>query len=369
MLKYANEAGARGAGWALLVAALSVGCSASTTAGGANGSTSSSSSSGGANGTGSSSGSSGEADASGAAACADDAGVSTSGATVWTDGTSQATTVTIAAGSTTIIAPGATISMAAAAGLVVRGTLVASSVCGAHANLAWPSGATAGITVAQGGLLRLDGVDISGAASALNLLGGATAEYDHGTITGATTPFFVGAAATLNTNGATVTGTRGASSIVGSLVATNLDYDSNGNSGIFANDASTLDIRNSKLHGSGPVTDMVISGGSVGGTIHVQNTEIYQVHCAFHFEPVKTFDISYTNMHDNAFGFMLYGSATAGGTMTYSNVDATNAVPFSTALNNGPITFDHCYIPAGLAAAPVTITNPASSPVAGTGQM
>jgi hypothetical protein len=303
--------------------------------------------------------------------CTDDAGASMSGATLWTDGTSKTASVVIAAGSTVVIAPGATITMGANAPITVYGTLVASSACAAHAKVVWPAGAgsTTGITVASAGSVRLDGVDISGAAAALNVHGGAVAEYDHGTIDGSAAPFTVAAGGTLNSTGAAVTRALGESPISGSLTVSYLDYDSNGNAGIIAEDSSTLDIRNSKLHGIGPSADMIVSAGYTGGTIHVQNTEIYEVHCAFHFSPVSTFDISYTNMHDNAYGFMLFGSGAAGGTVKYSNIDSSNSVAFAPAGTNGPITYDHCYMPGASSSAPIVVTNPVSSPVPGAGPM
>jgi len=102
----------------------------------------------------------------------------------------------------------------------------------------------------------------------------------------------------------------------------------------------------------------------------VKNTEIYEVHCAFHFQPVNTFAISYANLHDNAFGFMLYGSGPLGGSMTYSNdVAASGEFGFSVAGTNGPITFDHDYISDNSTGAGVTITNAATATVPGTGAM
>ncbi len=376
MLKRAN---ANGVGWAAGAVAMCVGCSSAPMSSGSgatgpssssSGAAASSSSSGGGTGSSSGAGASGSS-SGGAATCTEDAGVSASGATVWTDGMSQAASTTIAAGTTVVIAPGATINLGAAATIVVSGTLVASSACGSHAQLVWPAGASSasGITVAAGGVLRLDGVDISGASLPLYVQGTGTAEYDHGTLNNVATPFNV--SGTLTTNGATVTGTRGTSSVSGSFTATGLDYNSNGNSGIVATDNATLDIQNSTLHGTGPVADMVISGGTIGATVNVAHTEIYGVHCAFHFDAAKTFTISYTNMHDNAYGFMLFGSGTTGGTMTYSNLDATNSLSFATTPSNGPITFDHCFIPVPQVTSPpvVTITNPSSSPVAGVGPM
>jgi hypothetical protein len=291
---------------------------------------------------------------------------------MWNDGMAIAGSTTIAAGTTVAVAAGAKITLAASAMITVNGTLLASD-CATHASLTWAAGAGqgTGITVASGGTLKIDGVDIMGAGTALNVQGGGSAEYDDGTITSAVAPFQVASGGTLTTNGATVTGTRGTSSINGTIVATGLDYNSDGNSGIVGTDGTTMSFTNSKLHGNGPTADMLISGGVAGATITVKNTEIYMVHCAFHFQPVNTFTISYANLHDNAFGFMLYGSSpTLGGTMTYSNDVATSGeFGFSVAGTNGPITFDHDYIPDGVAGQGVAITNASTTSVSGTGAM
>ena len=307
----------------------------------------------------------------GSPSCPSDAGPAATGAALWADGTFQTSAVTIAAGTTVVIAPGATVKMGAMVTIMVEGTLVAHSACGTHARLAWPTGAAAatGIVVASGGSLVLDGVDVTGASAPLTVLGGATAQYDHATIDGAAAPFSVALGGALKTTGAAVVNTQGSSSISGSLVAGYLDYDANGNSGILGEDSAQIDISNSKLHGNGPIADMVISEGSTGASIRVSHTEIYDVHCAFHFEPVTTFDLSYMNIHNNAYGFMLYGSGPSGGTVTYSNIDTSNLVAFDPAGTNGAITFDHCYVPRGAATGPVAVSNPASSTVAGTGPM
>jgi hypothetical protein len=354
---------------ALLLAATVVGCSASGPSGNAPGERTQKPVVGGA---GPDASAPGTSFAGGSPSCPGDAGPAASRAITWVDGTSHVSGVIIASGMTVVIAPGAAIGMGATAGITVQGTLIAHSACGPHAQLTWPAGAasTSGIVVTSGGTLVLDGVDVTGANAALTVLGGADAEYDHARIDGATAPFTVAPGGILKTTGAAVINAQGASSISGALVAAYLDYNANGNSGIVADDSASIDIRHSRLHGDGPDADMVISQGSTGATaIHVSNTEIYDVHCAFHFEPVTTFDISYTNIHDNAFAFMLYGSGPAGGTISYSNVGTSNQVAFDPAGTNGTITFDHCYIPGGAPAAPVVISNPAASPVAGTGPM
>lgn len=269
---------------------------------------------------------------------------------------------------TVTIAPGATVTVAANATINVAGTLTASSATGTHAKLTG-TGWT-GISVASGGTLTLDGVDITGASSPLATLAGATkAEYDDGTITGAAAPFNVAKATTLGTMHATVTGTLGSSSISGSLVASFLDYDSNGNEGLVTMDpTATESIEDSKLHGSGPVADMVVSG-SGAASIHIAYTSITNVHCGFHFNAIDAFDVSYTNVESNSYGFMLYGSSGTGTrSVKYSNVDQNGIAYDTTPGANGPITFDYDYITGTQNPADaVSVTNAATATVTGTG--
>ena len=333
------------------------------------GGSSSGSSSGGSSG-GSSSGSSGGSGsgaASSSGASSSGGGATISADTTWADGQQVTGNTTIAAGVTVTIAPGATVTVGANALITVEGTLMASSATPKHAALtgtAWT-----GISVGSGGTLSLDGVDVTGAATALATLTGATkAEYDDGTITAATTPFNVAKGTTLGIKNGTVTGTKGTSQVAGSLVASYLDYDSNGNEGITTTDpTATESFEDCKLHGSGPTTDMVISGTGAA-SIHVAYTDISNVHCGFHFNTITAFDVSYTNVESNSYGFMLYGSTGTGTrSVTNSNIDQ-NTVAFDTEGSNGPITFDSDYITGTQTPGDaVSVTNPKTAAVTGTG--
>jgi hypothetical protein len=184
-------------------------------------------------------------------------------------------------------------------------------------------------------------------------------------------PFSVAAGGALTTKGSTVTNTQGGSQVAGAFTASHLDYDSNGNPGITTtNPAATLSVEDSTLHGAGPVADFLVSSGGAA-TFHVAYTDISNVHCAFHFDNITAFDISYTNIHGNAYGFMLYGSSgptTAMRTVSYSNVAGNTTYAYDTLGRNGPIQFDHCYVTGqtnpGKA---VTVTNAQMATVAGTG--
>jgi hypothetical protein len=268
---------------------------------------------------------------------------------------------------TVTIAPGATVNVTAGSTISVAGTLTASSAA-THASLTGTNWTA--LSVASGGTLTLDGVDITGAGTALQTQAGAVkAEYDHGTITGAATPFDIAKGTTLGTKNAAVTGTKGTARIAGALVASYLDYDSNGNEGITTIDpTATESIEDSKLHGSGPVADMVVSATGAA-SIHIAYTDITNVHCGFHFDAIDAFDVSYTNVESNSFGFMLYGSSGTGTrSVTYSNVDQNQIAYDTTSGNNGPIVFDHDYITGTQTPADsVTVTNAATAAVTGTG--
>ncbi|HEY6461091.1 MAG TPA: hypothetical protein VIY73_13095, partial [Polyangiaceae bacterium] len=165
-----------------------------------------------------------------------------------------------------------------------------------------------------------------------------------------------------------VAGTLGTSRIAGALVASYLDYDSNGYEGITTIDpTATLSIEDSKLHGSGPVADFVVSS-SGAASIHIAYTDITNVHCGFHFDTIDAFDVSYSNVESNAYGFMLYGSSGTGTrSVSNSNIDQ-NQIAYDTEGNNGPITFDGDYVTGtqtpGTA---VSVSNAASAKVSGTG--
>ncbi len=293
-------------------------------------------------------------------------GATTNGSMTWSDGQQITSSITIAAGDVVTIAPGATVTLAPNATLTVAGTLTASSASPTHAKLTG-TGWT-GIVVASGGTLTLDGVDIAGASAALDVQGGAAkAEYDDGTINGAALPFNVEKGAALTTAHATVTTAMGGSQVSGAFTATHLDYDSNGYAGITTADpAATLSIEQSTLHGSGPFADFLVSAGGAA-SFHVAYTDISNVHCGFHFDAITGFDISYTNIHGNAFGFMLYGSSgNATRSVSYSNVDNNTDYAYAAEGNNGLITFDHCYV-TGQTTSGVTVTNPETAAVGGTG--
>jgi hypothetical protein len=289
-----------------------------------------------------------------------------SASTTWADGQQIAVSTAIAAGVTVTIAPGATVTFASGTSLTIEGTLTAASATGTHATLTAAAGGTwTGLVVASGGTLALDGVDITSAATAIETQGGNTAAtYDDGTITGAATPFKVDKGSTLSTTHGTTSGTQGASAVLGSFTASYLTYAKGASSeGIVMQDpTATMSIEDSTLTGSGPAGDMVVS--ATGASLHMAYSTISNVHCAFHFDSIDAFDVSYTTADGNAWAAMLYGSTPGAG--PYSIKDSNFAQNSSYALDeegtNGTITVDSCYI-AGQDQG-VTATNPKSAAIA-----
>jgi hypothetical protein len=234
----------------------------------------------------------------------------------WNDGQQISGAITIMPGASVTVAPGAKITAASGTSITVQGTLTASSQT-THASITGTS--WSGIIVASGGTMQLVGVDLAGAG--IDVKGGATAaSYDYGAISGASSPFAVEAMGKLETSHSTVSA-MGASSVAGELDAAYLDYNTNGSEGIYSqNAAAILKIDNSRLYGTGTSSgDFIsISGASL---VHLAHTEIHGVHCAFHFNAVDTIDVSYMDIHDNSYGFMLYGSSNTGTrSITYSNI-------------------------------------------------
>ncbi|HEX3343677.1 MAG TPA: hypothetical protein VHS09_03850, partial [Polyangiaceae bacterium] len=87
------------------------------------------------------------------------------------------------------------------------------------------------------------------------------------------------------------------------------------------------------------------------------------------FDAVDAFDVSYSNVETNSYGFMLYGSSGTGTrSVAYSNVDQNQIAYDTTSGNNGPIVFDHDYITGTQTPADaVSVTNASTAAVTGTG--
>jgi hypothetical protein len=97
----------------------------------------------------------------------------------------------------------------------------------------------------------------------------------------------------------------GASIVSGTLVADRLSYDKAGNPGMVI--TGSLRLTHSVLYGNGRFEgDMLTT--SKAQEITVSDTEIRDVHCAFHLVGVGKLALDRLSIHDNAYGFMAYGS-------------------------------------------------------------
>lgn len=295
------------------------------------------------------------------------------GTSSWTNGQSIASNLTIAAGQSVVIDPGATVDVGAGVTITVLGLL---SACSASSHAKLTGGSWVGLVVGSGGTVALDGVDITGASAALDVQGGGTAEYDDGTIASSKQPINVAKGGTLGTKHSTFSGVTGGCSVAGSFTASFLTYTAPAVGpatfdGITTTDPTAqLSVEDSTFTGPGPngvLHDMLVS--NTAAKFHVAYTNISNMHCGFHINGLSEMDISYVNDDSNAYGFMLYGSGGAGPfTVTYSNL-TSNGEDYSTLGQNSPITFDHDHMTDMVSdlGNVVSTTNAQSSTIPGTG--
>lgn len=163
------------------------------------------------------------------------------------------------------------------------------------------------MVVGKGGTATLNGVMVKGAGLASET-GARAVSLTSSTISSAATPLDVAAGSTVVLTDVKVTAVKGVSVVKGALEATRLSYDKGGESGmVISGAASSLSLKGSHLFGNGLFeSDMVIT--SDAGNVTVVDTEINKVHCAFHVVGVTRLTVSGSSLHDDAYGFMAYGS-------------------------------------------------------------
>ena len=329
------------------------------TGGGAAPSTSSGGSSVGAAGSSGGSSSGGPASSSGSSS-----GSAVSASTTWANGMTITEATTIPAGVTVTIANGATITVSADIAITVEGTLIATAAT-PHATMTgtgWK-----GMVIPTGGTITADSLDITGAATPMDVTGNVT--YDHGTITAPTVPIDVELGGTLSMTGATITGSLGTSNINGSFTASYLDYDRNVSEGVTIGSASAVvKIDNSIFHGANFTGgDMIVTNACASLTM--THTEITGCHCAYHFNDITSFDLENMDLHGDSYGFMMYGSSPTSGTRVFasSNVETMAVAGISELGTNGAITVSGVYFDSSsaldLTNREITVTSPASSPL------
>ncbi len=286
----------------------------------------------------------------------------------WQDGKTITASVVIPVGVTVTIAPGAKITCSANVTITVLGTLTASSATPTHAKLTGTK--WTGIIAKGKGTVTLDGVDITGATVAAIEDGSTTpAIYDNGTIDKSGSAFGVALGANLSTHHATVTAPNNYIRVEGSFTASYLDYDANGVYCVYTDNlAAKVFIEDSRFHG-GTSGDPDLLNSFGAALFHVAYTDITGAHCGFHFQSVDVVEIDHVTVHGVTNGADLWGSSKIGAhTITSSNFQNL-ALGFDEKGTNGPITVMGCYIgsPNKLTTSAVTISNPASMPIANAG--
>jgi len=170
----------------------------------------------------------------------------------------------------------------------------------------------------------------------------------------------------------TVARAREQSFIDGVLTATSLDYNKGEGEGFTAvKGTAQITIAHSRLSGDGPNTGDMLSMRS-GNSLTVTSTEITGAHCAFHLVGLNSLALNHANIHDNAYGFMMYQTSSRGTrVITSSNIDNNRdyGIDEGSASNtNGPITVTNSYIAQNgkdlaLFTHAITVTSPATVPI------
>ena len=259
----------------------------------------------------------------------------------WNSQTKITGVVTIPAGTVVTVAPRTKITVGAGAKVIVSGQLLA------------PKG------------LTLTGSDWQG------LVVNGKAVLTDFVEKGALQSFHVGTGGVLEINGGDISGTRGASLVDGTFVARNIQYVKGGGDGITSSMASAkISVDGSKFSGPARGAGDFFSL-SDGQSLSVTNSSITKVHCAFHIMGLKNMQLDNVYIENNAYGFMMYGSSDVG-VLTIKNTTITNNNfgfdEGGSDTRNGVITITNSYIKKnqtdlGLFTNKVKILSPSSKPI------
>lgn len=255
---------------------------------------------------------------------------------LWNSQTQIKGTVTIPVGETVTVAPSSVIKLSPGSQIVVNGELLA------------PGG------------LTLVGTNWNG----LVVVGSATISAFNES--GAKMPFRVAGGGKLTIHGGTISGVNGSSEVEGLLKADGITYNKGSGVGISSNNGTAdISIDHSTLLGAGRNSGDFF--GIYGAkSITLTNSQMAGAHCAFHVMGLQNMKLNNDNIHNNAYGFMMYGSS-AIGTRSITNTSiANNNFGFDeggASTKNGVITISHSYIKKngqdlGLATGKVFITEP-----------
>lgn len=262
----------------------------------------------------------------------------------WNSQTKIAGVVTIPADTVVTVAAGAKITVSAGAKVVVLGQLLA------------PQGLT--LTGSD-----WQGLVVNGSAILTNFVE-----------KGARQSFYVETGGVLVINGGDISGVKGASVVDGTLTAKNIKYIKGRGDGITsAKSSGSISVDGSKFSGParGAGDFFSLSNGQL---LSVSNSSITKVHCAFHITGLKNMQLDNVNIENNAYGFMMYGSSDAGARTIKNTTITNNDFGFDeggTYTKNGAISISGSYIAKnktdlGLYTKKVTIVSPSSTPLTAT---
>ncbi|CAN2188706.1 hypothetical protein MCEGKSH29_00473 [Candidatus Nanopelagicaceae bacterium] len=262
----------------------------------------------------------------------------------WNSQTKIAGVVTIPADTVVTVAAGTKITVSAGAKVVVLGQLLA------------PQGLT--LTGSD-----WQGLVINGSAILTNFVE-----------KGARQSFYVATGGVLDINGGDISGIKGESLVDGTFTAKNIKYVKGRGDGITSSKpAGTISVDGGKFSGPARGAGDFFSLSS-GAALTVTNSSVTKVHCAFHITGLKNMQLDNVNIENNAYGFMMYGSSDAGARTIKNTTITNNDFGFDeggTYTKNGAILISGSYIAKnktdlGLYTKKVTISSPSSAPLTAT---
>lgn len=259
----------------------------------------------------------------------------------WNSQTKITGVVTILADTVVTVAPGTIITVADGAKIVVLGQLLA------------PKG------------LTLTGNDWHGL-----VINGSAVLTDF-VEKGANQSFHVAAGGSLEINGGDISGIKGESLVDGTFKAKNIKYVKGPGNGITSSqDSGSVTVDGGKFSGVARGAGDFFSF-SAGQSLTVTNSSVTKVHCAFHITGIKNMRLDNVLIENNAYGFMMYGSSSAGVRTIKNTTITNNDFGFDEGgsfTRNGLITISNSYIKKnkkdlGLFTQNVVISLPANKPL------
>lgn len=185
---------------------------------------------------------------------------------------------------------------------------------------------------------------------------------------GARQSLYVTSGGSLKIIGGDISGVNGPSQIDGTFTAKNLRYDKGSGDGfISVKETGVISVDGGKFLGSARGAGDFFSF-SAGQELTVMNSSITKVHCAFHITGIKNMYLDSVVIENNAYGFMMYGSAESGIKTIKNTTITNNDFGFdegSSFTKNGNINISNSYIKnnkkdLGLFTKKVAISSPSS---------